>query len=275
MGTLRKKIRGRVSFFFVAKKSGCIRLIVDCQEANSLMRPAPHAALGGPGALSRVDFIEESLAAAGFKGELDVHIADLDLQDGFYQLECPELASFFEVDDPRPASEWGVDSVWDEEANAEVAVTPSTLLYFTMSAVSMGWSWGVWFCQAVVEEGVRRALGHGRPHELGRTGGLVQEGEVPPLVGPGEPVAAVYVDGAAIIGLCKADVQLGYEKVIAALEGMGLRLHGLRPAARDMDVVGMTFKGGASRAWFRKPRERGAFTRPRRSSSAWRAGRRR
>lgn len=51
---------------------------------------------------------------------MSAHVADLGLEDGFCQLECPESASFFGVDGPRAASEWAVITVWDEEMGCGV-----------------------------------------------------------------------------------------------------------------------------------------------------------
>lgn len=105
-----------------------------------------------------------------------------------------------------------------EHSRGFVDVDGSCPLYFTMGVVRIGWSWGLHFCQNVVEHGVRQGLGEGRlVPDLGRVGGLVRDGEPASLAGPGEPVSAVYMDGAAIIGLMRQDAQEGYNPVMEAL----------------------------------------------------------
>lgn len=128
----------------MTNKNGSIRLVVDCREGNALMRAPPRSRFGGPGALSRLDFSPEAMGAVGIAADTaDIHISDLDLVDGFYQLLCPEVSSWFGVDGPRCASDWGVDSVWDEDSKQYLAVEPGCQLYFTMAVVSMGWTLGL------------------------------------------------------------------------------------------------------------------------------------
>ena len=164
LGTLRTGVKARVGFFAVAKKNGSLRLIFDCRETNSLMKPPPGVSLGGPDAMSRLDLSREALTAGGSDPEqLDLHVADLDLQDGFYQVLCPEVASWFGTGDAMTASEWGVTEVYCEVLRRLVPVSGDTRLYFCMHVVCMGWSWGVYFCQRVVERGVELAWGRWRP----------------------------------------------------------------------------------------------------------------
>ena len=62
---------------------------------------------------------------------------------------------------------------------------------------------------------VRHAAGRAIPAGL-HCGGLVQDGLPTPLVGPGEPVAAVYVDNGAVVGMNRADTLAGYERCLDA-----------------------------------------------------------
>ena len=96
----------------------------------------------------------------------------------------------------------GVGQVFEPESGIWEPVEAHEQLHFCMSVVSIGRAGWLYFCQSVVEEGIHQVLGRGR--QLGahrRVGGLVQDATATSTIEPGEPAAAVYVDGAAIIGV--------------------------------------------------------------------------
>lgn len=104
-----------------------------------------------------------------------------------------------------------------------------------MTVVSMGWTWGLYFCQSVVEEGVRRGLGLWVPAADPSLW----------LLGARWPSC---VDGAAIVGLNFEDTKKGFDVVVGAPRAQWLRLHGLREPAGGMDEVDVRFFGGAQPA---------------------------
>eukprot|EP00973_Karenia_brevis_P007506 1015810-Karenia_brevis.AAC.1 len=62
--SFRRRIRARVGIFFVLKKDGRYRLVLDARETNRTHRSPPHCALGTPGALAHQDWSSTAIAAA-------------------------------------------------------------------------------------------------------------------------------------------------------------------------------------------------------------------
>ena len=84
--TLGRTSRGRLGIFFVRKKDGKIRIILDTRLTNLLFLDPPSTRLATAGALSRLEFLDD--------GEL--FVASGDVQRAFYHLEVPEeLSDFF------------------------------------------------------------------------------------------------------------------------------------------------------------------------------------
>ncbi|CAK0851640.1 unnamed protein product, partial [Prorocentrum cordatum] len=209
---LRTSIRARIALFFRAKKDGSQRVIVDAREANQLMQEPPRAQLGGPGALRDLDLSEAAFEVAGCDPRAaDIHIASLDLYQGFYQCRAKRLGRRFGVD-----------------AERDLPVHSDTTLYFVMEVLCMGFSWALCFCQAIMGDAALAAAGPctrapGRPRLP--LGGLLREGAPVPLVAPGRPVFSEYVDNGTVIGFNREGTERGLDLHLARLEGMGFLVH--------------------------------------------------
>ena len=68
------------------------------------------------------------------------------------------------------------------------------MLYFVVEGMPLGWTWALFFWQSALAAAVRTVV---RAGPDGR-GGLVEDGEAAPVLAPGWPIAAVYVDNALI-----------------------------------------------------------------------------
>lgn len=68
----------------------------------------------------------EAPLAAGLQGAPDIHIAALDLVDGFYQLEMPGLLEYSRVEYAFTAEEWGVSTAASGEQRSRSVATPSS-----------------------------------------------------------------------------------------------------------------------------------------------------
>jgi hypothetical protein len=87
-GLLRwsRSCRGRVGFFFVKKKNGSIRLVIDCRAVNRCFRRCPHVPLGTGAAWSEV-IMDDSC---------DMYLSLSDIKYYFYECEIPaELSEYF------------------------------------------------------------------------------------------------------------------------------------------------------------------------------------
>ena len=182
-------MKGKVGFFAVAKKDGSQRLIVDGREPSSCHHHPPHTELGTVSSLSGLDLGSAS----------DPHGATLDLVDGFYQHTNRRMGSWFCCPWPESAEFWGVDSYYDEDLGRLVDCSPDTPLFFCFEGLAMGWSWGLYFCQASLERSVRLGLARA----FGHSGQTLKDKRPSPLLAVGSPVSSVYVDNAIVLGCDK------------------------------------------------------------------------
>ena len=73
--------------FFVAKKDGFIRAVVDGQQASAFRHRPPKYSLDAAAALVQWDLSSEALALEGITEEMiELLGAGADLSEGFYQL---------------------------------------------------------------------------------------------------------------------------------------------------------------------------------------------
>ena len=100
MLTFRRRINSKVGLFFVWKKNGTIRLIVDARSTNLKHKPPPRVQLGSVAALAEVDLSAfalerayaadaatgariQSLAVVGGIADVPFSLSSLDVEDGF------------------------------------------------------------------------------------------------------------------------------------------------------------------------------------------------
>ena len=109
----RRRTVSRVGVFFVKKKNGMQRMVLDARAVNALHKRPPRSKLAVPGALSKLLLSDEALAFAELgdsatDAEVDQRIREveasggveytgsgIDLTDGFYQFKCERLAEWF------------------------------------------------------------------------------------------------------------------------------------------------------------------------------------
>ena len=111
--------------FFVAKKSGKLRLVLDCRASNKLFAKPPDIAL-----------------AAGYTfAQLELPTAQSDIRDYFYSIGLPPgLRPSFCLPRVRSADLGGLLS--GELAGHE-------WVFPQMKVVPMGWSWSMWVAQRI------------------------------------------------------------------------------------------------------------------------------
>ena len=85
-----------IGFFFVRKKTGALRVIVDTRQPNHFHKVPPHCSMASVEALAAVTvgqawMTREQLCEAEFA------TASVDLKDGFHQFKNEKLASWFTV----------------------------------------------------------------------------------------------------------------------------------------------------------------------------------
>ena len=86
-------LKASVGLFFVKKKSGDIRMVVDARVANALHRRPPRAVLGTAASLSELDLGFDADLPPDSDGHVvgfDFHGSAADVRDGFYQFSVRE-----------------------------------------------------------------------------------------------------------------------------------------------------------------------------------------
>eukprot|EP00438_Fugacium_kawagutii_P030549 Skav235998 [mRNA] locus=scaffold348:388416:392834:+ [translate_table: standard] len=135
-----------VELFFVKKKNGMLRMVVDCRHSNEWFAAPIGVALSTGDALSRIEL----------EPNQKLYFASADLKDAFYHLELPHgIRHLFGLRGVR-AGDIGLESV------NGVPVPWHQTIYPQLSAVPMGWTWALYLCQTlherIVGQSVRREL---------------------------------------------------------------------------------------------------------------------
>ena len=113
--------------FFVPKKSGQLRLIVDARPMNQRCREPPHVALATGAALSRIEV----------PSHLGLAVAHSDVENYFHRLLLPpSWQKYFAL----PPISSGLVSVRSIDG---VAIPSYQKIYPTMRTVPMGFSWSL------------------------------------------------------------------------------------------------------------------------------------
>ncbi|CAK0861426.1 unnamed protein product [Prorocentrum cordatum] len=230
----RRRIRARVGCFFVEKKGGFIRLVVDARETNRTHWSPPHAALGTPAALAEQDWSDAALGASDATSAPAIYGASLDLADSFYQFCSDALAEDFGMDYPEPASVYGATHVW--EGGRFIPVGADEVVFPAFRGVAMGWSWALWVVHSSVTSWVGHALSGG-------PASLVLDRQPPRPAAPGRPAGSVYVDNVGILGLSAADAAAGLASVMEELDRRGIVYHEVCEPSLEFGMVGVVYDG--------------------------------
>ena len=233
----RREVRGRIGIFFVKKKDGSQRLIIDAREANRLHKRPPHSWLGTVGALKRLDLSDSAISDAcggALPSDLSPCGASIDLWNGFYQFRNRALGSWFGLDVPRSAAYWGATCIYNEATRCEEPVGPEDVVVPCFEGMAMGWSWALWMCNSV--------LSH-----AGRIPGSLTLRDRSAALTPTdkEAVMSPYVDNGNVIGITKSSVDFTFNRVVEDLEGLGLICHERVDVQDSLQLVGIVFDGSS------------------------------
>ncbi|CAK0864825.1 unnamed protein product, partial [Prorocentrum cordatum] len=160
-----------VGMFFVRKKNGSLRMILDGRHASLRFAPADPVELATGSAFAQISV----------DGDEPISIGGVDICDAFYQVELPQwLRHYFGLPKVR-AGDLGLVNLSDG-----TPVRPSAWVVPCFRCPPMGWSISLWICQSLNEAVTARAL----PGHFGRR--LVDRRPAPDLQ---QGMAhAVYVD---------------------------------------------------------------------------------
>ena len=215
-----------VAPFFVKKKDGRQRMVLDCRAVNRRFRQPPPVALAAGYSWTRLELPEHS----------KLYVAQSDIKDYFYSLSLPEdLRSMFCLP-PVPIGHlkrWQVSSsMGGELPGQEGWIWPS------LRVVPMGWNWAMYLAQRVHQEQILVATG------ISSSRILVDSAPAPSLEN-GEPVIIPYADNLNVCGTDEASVQQTKETIVKHLRGVGFRVHEELDSSCRAQSLGFLIDGSA------------------------------
>ncbi|CAK0867614.1 unnamed protein product, partial [Prorocentrum cordatum] len=215
---LGERTEATVGIFFVFKSDKrSLRMIADTRVANMRFRLPAHSELPTAGAWS-------SLAVP--KGK-SLHLAQMDVDNAFYRIATPlGLRDHFVL----PAVD--LDVLRAERPDLSAQLPSWRKASPRLAVLAMGWNWSLFFCQQMVETQVLRS---GLARER-----LARDQRPTPSLEEG-PAAAVYVDGAAVIGLYYTGAMETAQRARESLEAVGLRCKGLEGPCAEATFTVLVF----------------------------------
>ena len=233
---VRTRCRARASIFFVGKKDGTLRMVIDGREPSAMHRRPPRTELGSAAALSGLCLDADVLT----DGDSGYHGASADLRQGFYQMQWLEVGSWFCFDFPMAIKNFGLDSVYDEVSRSYVHVDPDTIVYPCFQGLAMGWSWSLFICNAITEDVTRIGIGQvlSIPADAVR---IVSERAPCARLGSGELAGSSYVDNSNVVGSPRELVDAALQAILREFERRGLSFHEVCYATQDFVCCGVRF----------------------------------
>ena len=200
----------RVGIFFVKKKGGKLRMILDCRRSNCHFADPDPVVLATGDAMSRIELEGKCL-----------HTASADLQNAFYTMAMPSsLQQFFGLRKVR-AGDVGVSEIGGKP------VQPDSWLHPRLAVLPMGWSHAMWWCQQISEHVCEKS---------GLTAAeRLQDGSPCPS---GNFFHIQYVDNLHVFGTNKAEVEDRFWKAVSALREAGLSVHEIEFGDQETKVLG-------------------------------------
>ncbi|CAE7480442.1 ANK1 [Symbiodinium natans] len=223
MVSFTEKPRDLITPFFVTKKSGKLRLVLDCRGVNQRFREPPSIALAAGSSWSQLEIP---------LGE-DLFIAQSDIKDYFYSLRLPhELQPFFCLPaiPVQAIHAWGVANKDWTGASVEGLVFPA------FRVVPMGWSWAMWWAQRVHQ--VQALIGAGLSDAR-----LVRADRPAPDLSGGEPAVIAYADNLNVTGTDEERVQKAKDGAVARLRTLGFGVHEELDACASATSLGFSVDG--------------------------------
>ncbi|CAE8638556.1 unnamed protein product, partial [Polarella glacialis] len=211
----------RITPFFVVKKNGKLRLVLDCRRVNMRFKKCPPVAMAAGYSWSQVQLGPDET----------LYTAQSDIKDYFYSLGMPlDLQPYFCLPHVpgRMLQEWGIDpaGMTDDRGMAH----PCFIV------VPMGWNWAMWIAQRVHQFQAMQGSG------LGFSRVLV-DGAPPPDLASGEPMTIPYAGNLNVTGACKEKVQRAKDGAVKRLRDCGFLVHEEMDACDMVQSLGFTVDG--------------------------------
>lgn len=213
-----KRMFGEVGCFFVRKKKGDLRLVLDCRSVNAQFWIPPRTLL-----VSGSQIGEIWTPGGGI-----VYVAGGDVEDAFYNLGLGDLSPYIRMK-PLDASACGPTYA------IGVKVKEGEQVFPVLTALPMGFSWSLHLCQNAVQSVMRRALpGVER----------IVDGRPAPVLDSATLAWLAWVDNLAVFGTDPAQVQRHHSLVLEEFNKAGLLLREIFAPIPDQNLLGYGMVGG-------------------------------
>ncbi|CAK0890061.1 unnamed protein product, partial [Prorocentrum cordatum] len=219
------------SLFFVRKKNGSQRLVVDCRRSNCWFSAADPVELSTGAGLGNLEVPDGAR----------LYVGHVDIKDAFYHFELPERVRNLFALPAAPAWVAGLAEV------GGVRVSPGTPVHPRLRVLPMGWSRALWVCQTLHRRIIQDIPG------LEPTSFLHDRGPAPATT---PACHTVYVDNFLALGTCRSTVERLVRQVDEALQSRGLPTREVATSSLEEEVFGWEING---RLGFIRPRPERAW----------------
>eukprot|EP00438_Fugacium_kawagutii_P032235 Skav231695 [mRNA] locus=scaffold597:1206282:1209294:- [translate_table: standard] len=209
--------RVQAELFFVKKKSGQLRMVVDCRHANCFFKEPLGVALSTGDSLSRIELEPHET----------LNFCSADLKDAFYHLRLPpQLSHLFGLRSVR-ACDVGLNAYDDDP---HLGFRWDSMVHPRLAVVPMGWNWALWICQTLHE----RVVSFAGADDSNRLS------DKKPFPG-GDVLHTEYVDNFHVIGTNAHKVKQLSEHGIQLLRDKGLVVHEEEQSSGSAIILGWEF----------------------------------
>jgi hypothetical protein len=144
--------KSHVGLFFVAKKNGSLRLIIDARPTNALFQKPPGAPLCSAETLASIEVVLDAdcqtFGDVACTDHGDLFLGVSDVENAFHRIGIPDwLSEYFVIDVTFYAFELGLAGT----TLGDRVVDPSDEVAIACTALPMGFGWAVYLCQKINE----------------------------------------------------------------------------------------------------------------------------
>ena len=216
-GTFKK---AGITPFFVIKKKGKLRLVLDCRATNEHFKKPPDIAMAAGYSFGQLEV----------GGDQQVFVAQSDIKDYFYSIGLPSyLHPFFSLPPIRPR-------LLQHRIAELTGLKHFDEVYPQMKVVPMGWSWSMFFAQRIHQHQVM--IGTGISHEQ-----VLADGRPAPPLDSGKCVIIPYADNLNVVGVNQKEVQDVKDLAVKQLRKVGFRVHEEEDACTYSKALGFIIDG--------------------------------
>ena len=221
--SMTRRPKGKIAPFFVKKKSGQLRLVLDCRQVNQMFRKPYRPDLGPAESLQRIENPEGS----------PIYMGEGDLKNCFYQCGIESWLSEFFTFEEEIQVEWAKQEGFTETVDGEALIEGETY-FLCLKVLPMGFSWSFYLVQEMVVH-------------LCREGGIPSEQTL--VAGWPAPdlkngiISNPYCDNLCVFGHDPAVVNVQLDRLIVLFKKKGFELHEIEYARTVSTPLGSHFDG--------------------------------